>query len=82
MLLCGNGKDYSYSENYSIFMKISKGEEYMSKRLHSWSEKIYHRYLREGRGSGDLADYIPWLHTRDFPSKGMLTRKESYHRQN
>ena len=55
-------------------MKISKGEEYMSKRLHSWSEKIYHSYLREGRGSGDLADYIPWLHTRDFPSSGKVTR--------
>lgn len=46
----------------------------MSKRHNAWSEKIYLRYLREGRGSGDLADYSPWLHIRDFPSLGKVTR--------
>ena len=46
----------------------------MAKRRNRWSEKLYHRYLREGRGSGDLAAYNPWLHTLDFPSVGMVTR--------
>ena len=46
----------------------------MAKRRNAWSDKIYHRYLREGRGKGDLADYNPWLHTRDFPSSGNVTR--------
>lgn len=46
----------------------------MAKRRNFWSEKIYRRYLREGRGTGDLANYNPWLHTRDFPSQGKVTR--------
>ena len=46
----------------------------MGKRRNSWSEKTYRRYLDEGRGSGDLAAYKPWLYTRDFPSKGKVTR--------
>lgn len=46
----------------------------MGKRNLKWSEKTYRRLLKEGRGKGDLADYRPWLHTRDFPSKGKVSR--------
>ena len=46
----------------------------MAKRRKAWNEKIYHRYLREGRGSGDLKDYNPWLHTNDVPSLGKVAR--------
>lgn len=46
----------------------------MGKRRNLWSEKTYRRYLNEGRGSCDLAAYKPCLYTRDFPSKGKVTR--------
>ncbi|MBQ7739548.1 MAG: hypothetical protein IJT59_07860 [Desulfovibrionaceae bacterium] len=31
-------------------------------------------YLREGHGSGNLADYRPWIHTGNFSSYGEVTR--------
>ena len=46
----------------------------MAKRRNAWSDKIYRRYLREGRGKGELGDYSPWLQTHDFPSCGNVTR--------
>lgn len=32
------------------------------------------RYLKEGRGQGVGVDYVPWLKTYDFSSKGRVTR--------
>lgn len=46
----------------------------MGKRSTKWSYKTYLRFLRNGRGRGDLGDYKPWITTHDFPSKGKVVR--------
>ena len=46
----------------------------MSKRIRTWNEAKYRKYLTEGRGQGTLADYKPWVQIQDFPSKGIVSR--------
>ena len=46
----------------------------MSKYNRNWNEKIYRRYISEGRGQGAGAKYQPWLTVRDFPSLGIVSR--------
>ena len=46
----------------------------MGKRNTRWSHRTYLRFLREGRGKGDLAEYKPWITTHDFPSSGKVAR--------
>ena len=46
----------------------------MAKRHIKWGERTYRRFLKEGRGQGELAAYNPWIHTHDFPSRGKVTR--------
>ena len=49
----------------------------MAKRTRNWDEKIYRRYIQEGRGQGAGFSYKPWLTVRDFPSLGMVSRIKS-----
>ncbi|MEK4086063.1 TnsA endonuclease N-terminal domain-containing protein [Psychrobacillus sp. FSL K6-1415] len=46
----------------------------MSKRKNNWSEEKKERYIKEGRGQGELGDYIPWLKIQNVPSDGNVTR--------
>lgn len=46
----------------------------MGKRNTKWSYRTYLRFLKNGRGKGDLDDYKPWITTHDFPSKGKVAR--------
>lgn len=46
----------------------------MGKKRRKWSEKQYQRYLKEGRGQGVGADYVPWIKIHDFPSNGVCSR--------
>jgi hypothetical protein len=46
----------------------------MAKYSRTWNENTYRRYIREGRGQGLGADYVPWLTVRDFPSLGIVSR--------
>ena len=46
----------------------------MGKRNTKWSYNTLTRFHREGRGTGDGADYKPWITTHDFPSKGKVVR--------
>lgn len=46
----------------------------MSRRKRIWSFHTYCRYLQNGRGSGDLESYKPWITVHDFPSKGKVAR--------
>lgn len=39
-------------------------------RYPKWNEKLVQRYIKEGRGLGEGADYVPWHHVRDFSSRG------------
>jgi len=46
----------------------------MAKRQRIWNETKYRRYIKEGRGQGDGAKYIPWIMIQDFPSLGIVSR--------
>ena len=46
----------------------------MAKTRACWSENVYRKRLKEGRGQGELASYKPWLTIHDLASKGYATR--------
>lgn len=46
----------------------------MGKNRRKWNEKQYQRYIKEGRGQGTGADYVPWIKIHDFPSRGVCSR--------
>ncbi|OSX93868.1 hypothetical protein BTJ45_01932 [Bacillus mycoides] len=46
----------------------------MSKRQTGWTEAKIARYLKEGRGQGELSSYKPWLTIQDVPSSGRVHR--------
>jgi hypothetical protein len=46
----------------------------MAKRNNRWSEEKRNRFIKEGRGQGELSNYIPWLKIQDVSSKGNVTR--------
>lgn len=46
----------------------------MPKTQTKWSEKIYLKRLREGRGQGELETYKPWVTVQEIPSKGISAR--------
>jgi hypothetical protein len=46
----------------------------MAKRKNKWTEEKIARYMNEGRGSGEISNYKPWLTNQDFPSEGRTHR--------
>ncbi|WP_339196525.1 TnsA endonuclease N-terminal domain-containing protein [Solibacillus sp. FSL R5-0449] len=44
----------------------------MPKRQTGWTEAKISRYIKEGRGQGELAFYNPWLTIQDVPSSGRV----------
>ncbi|MGE7694967.1 TnsA endonuclease N-terminal domain-containing protein [Lysinibacillus sp. NPDC094177] len=46
----------------------------MSKRKYGWSEDKRSRYIKEGRGQGELSNYIPWIKIQDISSRGNVSR--------
>jgi|HigsolmetaAR202D_1030399.scaffolds.fasta_scaffold01122_6 hypothetical protein len=46
----------------------------MSRRKYQFSEAKIQKYLKEGRGTGDGANYRPWLTVYDVPSTGRSHR--------
>ncbi|WP_112179363.1 TnsA endonuclease N-terminal domain-containing protein [Paraliobacillus zengyii] len=50
----------------------------MAKRKNIWTEDKIARYIKEGRGSGELSDYKPWLTNQDFPSLGRTHRPKGW----
>lgn len=46
----------------------------MPKRQTGWTEAKISRYIKEGRGQGELALYRPWLTIQDVPSSGRVHR--------
>jgi hypothetical protein len=51
---------------------------HMAKRRYGWDEKKIARYLKEGRGQGQLESYQPWLTIHDLSSLGRSTRVHSF----
>ena len=50
----------------------------MAKRKTTWTEEKIAKYIKEGRGSGELETYKPWLTNQDFASKGRTHRPKSW----
>ncbi|MGE0978322.1 heteromeric transposase endonuclease subunit TnsA [Bacillus toyonensis] len=46
----------------------------MAKRKNEWTEKKIEKYMKEGRGSGEVSNYKPWLTIQNVPSHGNNTR--------
>ncbi|EFI70147.1 Tn7-like transposition protein A [Lysinibacillus fusiformis ZC1] len=46
----------------------------MAKRESGWTEEKIARYIKLGKGQGELSEYTPWLNVQDFSSKGNVTR--------
>lgn len=46
----------------------------MSRCRRVWSQTVFNKYLKEGCGQGNGANYNPWIHVQDFPSVGMVSR--------
>lgn len=46
----------------------------MPKTQTRWSEKIYYKRLKEGRGRGEYDTYKPWITVQEIPSKGISAR--------
>lgn len=46
----------------------------LAKRKRKTNKKTDEKRLKEGRGTGRLATYKPWLHIQDLASKGLSTR--------
>ncbi len=50
----------------------------MAKRKTRWTEEKIAKYIKEGRGSGELENYKPWITNQDFASKGRTHRPKSW----
>ncbi|MFT5872448.1 MAG: hypothetical protein ACI8WT_001379 [Clostridium sp.] len=46
----------------------------MAKRKRGFTREKYEKWIKEGRGQGEGADYKPWLLIQDVPSKGKCSR--------
>ena len=46
----------------------------MAKHRRAWNQGIHEKYLKEGRGCGSGADYMPWIRVQDFASQGVVSR--------
>ena len=46
----------------------------MAKHRRVWNANVYEKYVREGRGSGSGAGYLPWIRVQDFSSQGVSSR--------
>lgn len=50
----------------------------MAKRKSGWTEEKIARYIKAGKGQGELGEYIPWLNIQDFSSNGNVTRVKGW----
>ena len=46
----------------------------MGKPRSDWNWNTYYRRIKDGRGQGTLADYLPWLTIHDLASLGVVSR--------
>lgn len=46
----------------------------MAKRRYGFDEGKIQRYIKDGRGQGEVMDYKPWINIHDFPSNGNVSR--------
>lgn len=53
--------------NFLVLVHMARGK-------YSPSEAKYNRWIKQGRGSGQGPDYLPWITVRDVPSDGRSHR--------
>jgi hypothetical protein len=58
--------------------KIYTGGDVMAKRRRGWTEQKIARYIKEGRGTGELSEYKPWLNVQDVSSEGNSPRSKGW----
>lgn len=50
----------------------------MAKRSRKTDQATITRYQKEGRGTGNGANYKPWLTVQDVPSQGLVHRVKGW----
>lgn len=53
----------------------------MAKRKRTTTENSIKKKIKDGRGTGRLVDYNPWLHIQDVPSQGLASRIKGWKTQ-
>ena len=46
----------------------------VSKHKTVWNENTYRKRIEEGRGQGEVRQYLPWVQVQDFSSQGTISR--------
>jgi hypothetical protein len=46
----------------------------MAKRRRVWNQGTHDKYVKDGRGCGSGAGYMPWIRIQDFASLGVVSR--------
>ena len=68
---------YTGNNFWHVFNVIYRRYE-MAKRRNSWTEDKISRYYKEGRGSGELVNYKPWITVQNVPSSGRSHRVKGW----
>ncbi len=63
--------DFAYKRWHFI---IAWKEVVLLKRSKDWNKEKFEKWINQGRGTGELANYKPFLTIYDIPSKGRATR--------
>lgn len=50
----------------------------MSVNKYTWTEEKIAKFYAEGRGSGELNHYLPWIKTNEIPSNGRVHRPRGW----
>lgn len=58
--------------------KKSNGGDILSVNKYTWTEEKIARLIKEGRGSGELNHYLPWLKIHEVPSEGRSHRPRGW----
>jgi len=51
---------------------------FLAKHHRTWHQSSYEKRLRNGRGQGEGAEYIPWITVQDFSSYGSASRVKGW----
>src|SRR5713101_3462125 len=72
MLMLNHGQQMRRLGSYAA------GRIHMSKRLRRYGESTTDKRIKEGRGQGRGANYLPWLYIHDVPSRGRAWRTKGW----
>jgi hypothetical protein len=64
--------------NNDTVVKTTMDVMLMAKHCRQWNQRVYERYMSEGRGQGEGREYKPWIRIQDFASLGIVSRIYSH----